>query len=104
MRLAVRTLTAAFWVSLATPGAWISASAPGAESIVGGLGEGATRAVDTLLYAVLALTSGLLVLYHRITTASVDPDRYQTLSETFYAFALFFALFFGIYSSLGWYY
>ena len=104
MRLVIRKLTAVFWVTLAVLVGWITLNALDDGPILERLGQKGVRAVDTLLWGAVALASGPLVLYHRLTSAFIDPDRHQSPSEAFYALALFFSLFFGIYSFLGWYY
>jgi hypothetical protein len=99
-----RALTVAFWVTVAVLVGWVSLNALDSEPILSRLGQRGARAVDTLMWGAVALTSGLLVLYHRLVSTFVDPDRYQSASETFYAIALFFSLFFGAYSFFGWYF
>ena len=100
---ASRLMTVAFWVSLAVVVGWIATNAWDDDLVVGQLGQKGARAVDTLLYGAVALTSGALVLYHRLTSIFIDPD-YKSDAEIFYDLALFFSLIFGIYSFLGWYY
>ncbi len=72
--------------------------------IVGRLGERGSLLGFTLLLGALALTSGLLVAYHRLTNTFIDRDAYWTGAEVGYALALFVSLFFGLYSFLGWYF
>jgi hypothetical protein len=99
-----RALAVAFWVTVAVLIGWVSLNALDSEPILSRLGQRGARAVDTLIWGAVALTSGLLVLYHRLMSTFVDPDRYQSASETFYALVLFFSLFFGAYSFFGWYF
>jgi hypothetical protein len=76
----------------------------GSDLVVGGLGKGGSRLGLTLLLGAVALTSGLLVAYHRLTSAFADRDSRWSAAEAGYALVLFMALFFGLYSSLGWYF
>ena len=50
----------------------------------------------------LALSSGLLVLYHR--GDDDDGDHYWTGVELVYALILFVSLFYGVYSFFGWFF
>lgn len=102
--MVILVLTISFWVSVAALAGWLTVYTVGPGLIVGGLGERGARLVLTLLLGAVALTSGLLVAYHRLTSAFVDRDSYWSAAEVGYAVMLFMALFFGLYSFLGWYF
>ena len=104
MKTAVLVLTILFWLSLVAAVRWVTVNAVVYDIVVGSLGEREARLGYTLLFGALALTSGLLVAFHRLTNIFVDRDAYWTGSEVFYAVALFMALFFGLYGFLGWYF
>lgn len=104
MKLAVLVLTILFWLSVVASAGYLTAYTVDPDLIVGGLGERGSRLGLTLLLGAVALTAGLLVAYHRLTNTFVDPDAYWTAAEVSYAVMLFMALFFGLYSFLGWYF
>lgn len=104
MKLAVLVLTVLFWPSVVALGGYLTVHTVDPAFIVGGLGERGSRLGLTLLLGAVALTSGLLVAYHRLTSTFVDPDAYWTAAEVSYAVVLLMALFFGLYSFLGWYF
>ena len=104
MKAAVLVLTILFWLSLLAAAGWVTVNAVDYAFVVGSLGERGSRLIYMLLFGALALTSGLLVAYYRLTSIFVDRDAYWSGAEVFYAGVLFMALFFGLYGFLGWYF
>ncbi|HZC01281.1 MAG TPA: hypothetical protein VE844_07950 [Gammaproteobacteria bacterium] len=104
MRVAVFVLTVVFWLSFVVLVGWVTLYAWNDALIVDQLGEKGARFLNTVLFGVVALSSGLLVAYYRLTNIFIDPERYWTGAEVFYALVLFASLFFGLYSFLGWYF
>ena len=72
--------------------------------VVGVVGERGARLINTLLLGVLALTSGVLLLYHKRTNPYAEPAEQWTMAEIIYALVLFAALFLGVYSAAGLYF
>jgi hypothetical protein len=84
--------------------AWmvLSASATGAlSSVLDAKDQGLAH---LLILCALALSSGLLLVSERRKSSFNEPEREWSLSETLYALALFYSLFFGAYAFFGWYY
>ena len=103
-KLAVLVLTVSFWLSVVALVGYLTAYTVDPAFIVGGLGERDSRLGLTLVLGAVALTSGLLIAYHRLSSTFVDRDAYWSAAEVAYAVMLFMALFFGLYSLLGWYF
>lgn len=101
MGFPLRVLTAVFWTVLVATVAWVALSVRDYGAAAGMFGEGGSRLATTLLLAGLALSSGVLVLYHR---RSGGDEEYWTGGELVYALALFVSLFYGIYSFFGWWF
>jgi hypothetical protein len=99
VKVAVLVLTALFWLSFVAVAGWLTVYAVDHAFIVGRLGERGSRLGFTLLLGALALASGLLVAYHRLTNMFIDRDAYRPGAEVGYALALFVSLFFGLYSA-----
>lgn len=100
----VLVLIVLFWLAFVAVAGWLAVYAVDHAFIVGRLGERGSRPGFTLLLGALALTSGLLVAYYKLTNMFIDRDAYWTAAEVSYAVVLFIALFFGLYSFLGWYF
>lgn len=98
---AVRTLTVVFYAVLVATVVWVALTAWDYGAATGPFGEGGSRLVTTLLLAGLALSSGVLVLYHR---RFGGDDEYWTGAELIYALVLFLSLFYGVYSFFGWFF
>jgi hypothetical protein len=79
----------------------LSAAAGALSSVLDAKGRGLAH---LLILCALALSSSLLLLSERRESPFNEPDRQWSLSETLYALALFYSLFFGAYAFFGWYY
>jgi hypothetical protein len=99
-----KALRMLFWCSLAVEVAWLALSAAAAETLSSVLDANGQGLAHLLILCSLALSSGLLIVSERRDNAFNEPDREWSLSETLYALALFYSLFFGAYAFFGWYY
>lgn len=100
----IRLLTAIFWVSVVILAGWICLLVWNEPFVVDLLGDTGSRFVNMVMFGMLAISSGLLVMYYRRTSPYIDPDRVWTGAETVYAVVLFVALFVGLYSALIWFF
>ncbi len=98
----IRILTAVFWITAVAAVCWVAALAWDYDLVAAAFGEKGSRLATTVLMGVLALSSGLLVLYHR--GDDDDGDHYWTVAELFYAVFLFLSLFYGVYGFFGWFF
>lgn len=101
MNLTVQIVTVAFWLCVVALFGWIGLYVWNSALVVERLGEESVWLLNALLVGLIALTSGLLLALYRYIDTFVDPERGKTVAEVFYAMALFFALFFGLYSIFG---
>jgi hypothetical protein len=99
-----KALRILFWCSLAAEVAWLALSASAAGALSPVLDAKDQGLAHLLILCALALSSGLLIVAERRASPFNEPDREWTLSETLYALALFYSLFFGAYAFFGWYY
>ena len=104
-RLVVALLKALFWCALAAEVAWLVLSSAAVEALASALDQRGRALVHLLVLAVLALSSGLLVVVERRANTFVDPEHEWTLAETLYAIVMLFgSSFFGIYAFFGWHF
>ena len=93
-----------FWVSVLIVVVWISVFVWNEALVVSLLGDTGSRFANTVIFGLLAVSSGLLVRYYRRTSPYIDPERVWTGAEIVYAVVLFIVLFVCIYSFLAWYF
>jgi hypothetical protein len=93
-----------FWCSLVVEVAWLALSSAAAGALSSVLDANGRGLAHLLILCALALSSGLLLVLERREDPFNEPDREWSLSETLYALALFYSLFFGAYAFFGWYY
>ena len=103
-RIFVVAVTVVFAVAGALMVLWLVATGWDYEMVAGAVGERGVRLINTALLGTLALSSGLLLLHHKLSNPYADPQEQWTMAEILYALVLFASLFFGIYSVAGLYF